>query len=244
VIDPGHGGDEIGASNYGVVEKESNLELAFRVERLLADAGVRPLLTRRVDERAGMPAGPRPSGWPAQRLDLQARIDMANDEGAALFLSIHSNGSASAAERGIEVYYNGLRPFASENSRLAQLLLDGVMTELGAAGYSVANRGIKDDRCLRGFQGRCFPLFVLGPERVTNLEEARRRGGTQIDALGFGPGVEEIRSRPTQMPGALVELLFISSPEDAALLRLEAVRGAMARGLASGVLRYLELAPS
>ena len=238
ILDPGHGGEEVGAANYGVVEKESNLDMAFRVERLLAARGLRPVLTRRTDARAvGVSAGATPTGFSAQRVDLQGRIDMANAEGAAVFVSIHSNGSNSGGERGLEVYYNSQRAHAPENRRLATAVYDGVTSELLATGFSITPRGVKDDSCLRLFQGRCFPLFLLGPERVTNRDEILRRGGNP-DAL-LGPGQNEVVSRATQMPAALVELLFVSNPEDAAILRTEPAREAMARGVARGVVRFL-----
>ena len=41
------------------------------------------------------------------------------------------------------------------------------------------------------------------------------------------------------MPAALLETLFISSPQDAALLKNDAVRDSVARGIADGILRYL-----
>ena len=238
IVDPGHGGDEVGAANFGLVEKDSNLDMAFRVERLLAERGLRPLLTRRTDARAAAAsAGAAPTGFSAQRIDLQARVDMANTEGAAAFISIHSNGSIAGGERGLEVYYNSQRAHAPENRRLAQLVHDSVTNELLAAGYAVTARGVKDDSCLRAFQGRCFPLFLLGPERVTTRDEILRRGGNP-EAL-LAPGTDAVYSRATQMPAALVELLFVSNSEDAAILRSEAARQAMARGVARGVARFL-----
>jgi N-acetylmuramoyl-L-alanine amidase len=96
---------------------------------------------------------------------------------------------------------------------------------------------VKDDSCLRAFKGRCFPLFLLGPERVTSRDEILRRGGNP-EAL-LAPGTDAVYSRATQMPAALVELLFVSNPEDAAILRSEAAREAMARGVAGGVARFL-----
>ncbi len=240
VIDPGHGADEIGAAAFGVVEKQSNLELAFRVERLLAAQGVRVLLTRRDDVRAF--SGPAIAGFSAQRRDLQARVDLANEERVDVFVSLHSNGSTSGTERGAEVYYNAARPHSDFNRTLAQLLLDGVIAEVRAAGFEAINRGAKDDSCLRAFQGRCFPLFLLGPERVTTRDEVLRRGGNP-EALGFAPGQDAIRSRATQMPAALVELFFVSNAQDAALLRSDDAREAMARGVARGVLDYLAAYP-
>lgn len=239
IVDPGHGGDEVGAAAYDVTEKHSNLDMALRVERELQAAGVRVVLTRRADARAGSPgSGPTPIGYAAQRLDLQARVDLANAEHADAFVSLHSNGSLTPGERGIEVWYDANRPFSAENRRLGDALLTGVIDALQASGISTPDRGVKDDRCLRAFQGRCFPLFVLGPERVTTRDEVVRRGGNP-EALGFTATAEAIQSRAAQMPGALIELLFITDPDDARLLRDDRTRDAMARGVAAGVLRFL-----
>ena len=240
VIDPGHAVDEVGAAAYGVVEKDSNLDMAFRVADVLRQRGVEVILTRTADVRAAAP-GDEPTqtqGYSGTRLDLQARIDVANAARADAFVSLHSNGSGDAAVRGYEVYYNSLRLFAAENKTLAALLLDGVTTEMGAGGYPTMARGVIDDSCLKAFQGRCFPLFLLGPSRTTDRDEVYRRGGTP-EALGFAPDQQTITSRPTQMPGALVELLFVSSAEDAALLRDEGARNAMARGVARGVMEFV-----
>jgi N-acetylmuramoyl-L-alanine amidase len=241
VIDPGHGADEIGAAANGVVEKDSNLELALRVERLLSANGVRVVLTRRTDARANV--GPPVTGYSATRLDLQARIDLANAEAADLFVSIHSNGSADVTQRGIETYYNAVRPFAGLNHTLATLLHVRTLEALGAAGFAVVDRGVKDDSCLRMFQGRCFPLFLLAPSRETTREEVLRRGG-DLEALGFAPGQDSVVSRPTEMPGALIELLFVSNTVDAAILQDGAAREAMAWGVARAILDYFARAES
>ena len=237
VIDPGHAQDEVGAAANGVVEKHSNLDFALRVEALLQQQGVRVVLTRRADERA-YADGTVIQGNSATRRDLQARVDLANDLGADAFVSIHSNGAASAAERGVETYWDSGRPFADQNRRLATTIQSAVVGEMAAAGTPVVDRGTKDDACLRMFQGRCFPLFVLGPPRNTTGAEIIQRGGTPSE-LGMAPGQTAVSTRATSMPGVLVELLFISSPADAALLRDEGARDAMARGIARGILEYL-----
>ena len=241
VVDPGHAEDEVGAAANGVVEKHSNLDMALRVEALLQQQGVRAVLTRRADERAYAP-GTVIQGNSATRRDLQARIDLANDLNADLFVSLHSNGSASTAERGVEVYWDSGRPFADQNRALATSIQASVIGEMAAAGMPVTDRGAKDDACLRFFRGRCFPLFVLGPPRSTTGEEIIQRGGTPAE-LGLAPGQTVVSSRATQMPGVLVELLFISSPEDAALLRDEHARDAMARGVARGIIDHLNRSP-
>lgn len=221
VLDPGHGGEEIGAAAYGVVEKDSNLDMALRTERYLREAGVEVLLTRRNGGRAPAAGTVYTTGFSATRADLQTRVHMANEAGAAVFVSIHSNGSPDLGQRGIEVYYDSRRAFGDANANLAQTLLDSMLAAMADARYPSADRGIKDSACWRSFSGRCVGLFLLSPEGAATAQP----GGATNEA--------------TKMPGALVELLFISSPSDAALLQTDAARDALARGLAAGILVFL-----
>ena len=249
VLDPGHGGPEIGAANHGVVEKESNLDMALRVERLLRDAGIDVVLTRRADARANAdPADDRDEGadgaagtavtFGATRADLQRRVDIANDAAADLFVSIHSNGSTDPSLRGVEVYYDPDREFADKNERFAGRALDGIVAALGEAGYAVNSRGVLAADCIRVFNGRCFPLFVLGPPRTYTREQLVARG-VDPAMLGMADGVNVATTRATAMPGILVELLAISNAQDAAILADPNARDAMARGLADAVLAEL-----
>jgi N-acetylmuramoyl-L-alanine amidase len=233
VLDPGHGGDEVGSAAHGVVEKQSNLEMALRVEQLLLEQGFDVVLTRREDARAAQQI----PGYTAARSDIQARIDLANASRADVFVSIHSNGSTDAGQRGVEAWYDGARSFGDDNLRLAYLLKTHVLGELGRSGYAAQDRGLFDGQCFRQREGRCFTLFVLGGARQTNRAEIERRGGDP-EALGFS-GDAPIYSRPTEMPGALVELLIVTNAADAAMLRSDAGRQAMARGVVAGVVEFL-----
>ena len=263
VLDPGHGGDDPGAAAFGVVERESNLDMALRVERLLAGDGIRVILTRRDEDRVATPdAALSESGtaflkaiaerfgrdnvrlrsFAARRADLQARVDIANAEGADLFVSIHSNGSPIPRQAGVEVWYDPNRPFSADNLALAQALQRRVVAELSAYGYTPADRGVMDDSCWRFSEqvGQCFPLFVLGPARVILRDDLRR---FELDpaALGLPPDQEVVYvPRATQMPAALVELLFISNEDEAALLRDDAARDAAARGVAEAIREFLQ----
>lgn len=254
VLDPGHGGDEIGAAGNGLLEKDSNLDMAFRVKALLEMHGVRVVMTRESDSRAvAVPQGTPPISFALTRRDLQARVDLANGEHADLFLSLHSNGSPSSAERGVEVWYDAQRPFGGQNQRLGQLVLDDVTARLAAAGYAGLSRGLKEDSCWRLFQGRCFSLFVLGPAR--DMRRQPLQGGSPSPASPRGQadqatpaaeGTADVQAaqagaltRPSEMPGVLAELLFVSNPADAALLQSDAIRDALAAGVADAVLTVL-----
>ena len=222
-LDPGHGGDESGAAANGVVERDSNLDLALRVEGYLNAAGVQVHLTRRDNGRATGLVTPNGDTRTSTRDDLQTRVSDANRAGADVFVSLHSNGSGDPYMRGFEAYYESRRPFADENYRLAREVLDGALRGATAAGYHSSNRGIIDAACWRNFNGRCVGLFVLSP------------GGTTTGPNGTTGQVKEA----TSMPAVLLESLFISSPDDAAMLKSDTVRASLAKGIADGILRYL-----
>jgi N-acetylmuramoyl-L-alanine amidase len=233
VLDPGHGGDEVGSARNGVVEKDSNLEMALRVERLLLAQGFDVVLTRRTDARAA----PQLPGLTATRSDLQARLDLANASRGDVFVSIHSNGSEDPGQRGVEAWFDSTRLYAAEGRQLAGLLVANVLAELRAFGYAAVDRGLYDGSCFRRRNDRCVTLFVIAGPRETSREEIIRRGGDPA-ALGFGDA-PAIYSRPADMPAALVELLIITNAADAAVLRNEAGREAMARGVANAITTFL-----
>jgi N-acetylmuramoyl-L-alanine amidase len=218
VLDPGHGGPEVGSAPADdLVESRINLEIALLAAELLRDDGFQVVLTR--GSHAPVSPAYTRSGVRAEVVqDLQARVDIANGANAELFLSIHNNGAGDPSARGTEVWYNAARPFAERNLFLAEQLLEGTLRQLRAAGHSTVNRGVKDDANFRIWNGRPFNLYVLGP----------------------GPG-----GRPaTNMPGVLGESLFLTNPADAAALRTPRMREAIARGYRDAVLRYLEKYPS
>ena len=64
------------------------------------------------------------------------------------------------------------------------------------------------------------------------------RFGLDPEALGFVPGQDVLVTRATQMPAALIELLFISNEWEAGVLKDETARQAMAIGIARGIERY------
>lgn len=90
VIDPGHGGTDPGAvSENGTDEKDLNIAIATRLERLLRNEGYTVILTRKNDEY----------------VYLHDRPKIANEEEAHVFLSIHANSSINTEAKGIETLY-------------------------------------------------------------------------------------------------------------------------------------------
>ena len=89
VLDPGHGGQDSGTTKNGLVEKELALDVAHRVERLLRQFGLVPVLTRADDSY----------------ISLQDRATIANNQPESVFVSIHFDEAGRAAATGIETYY-------------------------------------------------------------------------------------------------------------------------------------------
>ena len=212
-LDPGHGGPEVGAANGSLAEKSINLAIAQHLKTLLEADGYLVVLTRE-DEGRAFTFPENPAGTSRG----STRIDIANAAQADIFVSIHNNGSSNTEEAGTEVWFAPDRPFGEQSSVLAEEVLDGIVTELSAAGYASPNRGLKNGSRFRVFRNRVFPLFVLGKPR-----EAPRA------------------TRATEMPGILGESLFLSNPHEARLLAQDKIRLAIASGYQRGINRYFEL---
>ena len=214
VLDPGHGGSEIGAvSAGGLTEKGVNLAIALAAEADLRAQGIAVLLTRRNDTQVNAAGGDvNGDGTRDADDDLQARVDLANGAGAWALVSIHNNAQpGDLATRGTTTYYcsDGLNPAASR--ALADTLHRRLLAAMGGAGYAGADRGVRDDYELRKPEGH---LYLLGPhnKRIT---------------------------RPSLMPGALGETLFLSNAADAAQLARPEMIAALGAGYAAGISAYL-----
>jgi N-acetylmuramoyl-L-alanine amidase len=110
VLDPGHGGDDMGTAHNGLVEKQITIDIARRLRSLLVAQGWSVRMTRDSDvdpvtqaNLALMAADGKPN--PSDRAYLQTRCDVANDVNARLFISIHVNYSDSPGVNGTTFYW-------------------------------------------------------------------------------------------------------------------------------------------
>ncbi|MFN2450014.1 MAG: N-acetylmuramoyl-L-alanine amidase [Candidatus Baltobacteraceae bacterium] len=110
VIDPGHGGSDPGAARGDATEKTLALDMAKRVRDILLRRGWQVMMTREDDRDVYAPNDSAAD-------ELQARDDVANNNGARLFLSIHVNSFINSGPHGATVYY-----YKPEDYSLAQAL--------------------------------------------------------------------------------------------------------------------------
>lgn len=236
-LDPGHDAaynpgasarDSVGRVIFN--EHDLTLEVAVRLRALLEAEGAEVCLTRNhlgflqlePQDFNGNGTVTRPEDL-AER--IQPRIDFINAFGAELMVSIHFNGSTSPVLKGTEVYFSDVPEQGPENRRLAQALLDALLDAFARAGYPAVNRGIKDDR---------YKTEYLDHARFYGLDRTCVEC-TRLLTLGNNP---MLARRGQWQAGALVEVLFLTNPDDVGFLRRPDALDIIAGGLFDGILNY------
>ncbi len=214
-LDPGHGGSETGATGRnGLQEKDVALAVARRLHRLLEDRlGVRVLLTRDSDSF----------------LSLDDRTAFANNNKSDLFLSIHANASPRQTARGSEVYYLSYQASDEDSRRLAA-------TENAGFEYTVA----------RGDTDLEFILWDMA--QAAHLNESATLAELLQDELqanrdGKNRGIKQAPFRVLMgatMPSALIEVGFITHPEEERRLGSAEYQDQLAHAIFRGVVKYKE----
>lgn len=164
VIDPGHGGFDIGAQAHMVTEKVLALQTAILVKKYLHDKGYRVILTRSRDVF----------------VSLEKRSSIANATKGKLFVSIHFNAFKRTHVKGVEVYYYNKGPkwrqIASKN--LAQLVLNKIVGATHAP-----SRGIKPGNFHVVRETRMPAILVEGGFLTNSQERNHLKNRRYIDRV-------------------------------------------------------------
>jgi len=222
-IDPGHGGLDPGvvggSGGRQVLEKDAALTVATQLSTLLRADGYRVVMARTQDSTM-LKLSPTDSvlgalTGSAEHRDLAARAACANAAGAAALLSIHFNAFGDPSVGGTESFYDSARAFSVENRRLAIALQTALVASLGTD-----DRGVWTDDQLAA------PTLTSSGTKYGHLIE-------------LGPLAAGWVDNPSQMPGALVEPLFLSNPKEAALAADPAGQRQIALALEAGLVKFL-----
>ncbi|MBV8148556.1 MAG: N-acetylmuramoyl-L-alanine amidase [Candidatus Eremiobacteraeota bacterium] len=122
VIDPGHGGSDRGAMHGGFSEADLNLDMAKRLRAVLVSRGWQVQMTRDTDVDVY-----QPDDTPHE--ELQARVDVANNAGARLFISIHANAFINSGPYGTTYYVSKKSDVALAESIEQHLQSDGTKND-------------------------------------------------------------------------------------------------------------------
>jgi N-acetylmuramoyl-L-alanine amidase len=211
VIDAGHGGHDPGAKARGLEEADLVLDVALRLEALLKAAGVEVIMTRRTDTF----------------IALEERTAIANRAGADLFLSIHSNASASDLAHGVETYFLNFAPNPQAEAIAARENAGGskTMRNLPDIVRAIALNNKIDE-------SRDFASMVQNA-LYTKLQKSNRN----VRNLGVKQAPFMVLVGAT-MPSILAEISFITNRQEATLLKTDKYKQQIAEALLAGVLRY------
>jgi len=218
LIDPGHGGTDAGAvGNYGLKEKDVNLDVALRMATYLKKElkkfpHIRLYLTRNSDVF----------------ITLEDRVQMSKDINAAVFFSIHTNSSRNRRfdVSGFETYYP--RDKAETASLPAPSNIEGLEEDISTDSplYGILEElnqtdVLDESRTLADFVQERMAERLLTPDRGT-----KRRN---FYVLKF-----------TSMPSVLTEIGFICNPNVELNLKDTEVREAIAITLGKALGDYLK----
>ena len=221
VIDAGHGGHDAGALGTMSKEKDINLSVALAfgryVERNQPD--VRVVYTRKTDVF----------------IPLKERANIANRANADLFISVHTNAlPAGKIARGFETYTLGMHR-AKDNLDVAMRENSVISMEKG---YQQTYQGFDP----RSSESYIIFEFIQGKNMERSVELARmiqksvctgaNRPNKGVHQAGF------LVLRETSMPGCLIELGFITTPDEEQLLNSANRVDDIARGIYQAFAQY------
>ncbi len=216
-IDPGHGGSETGAIGpRGLAEEDLTLQvgrvLKAQLERRVAlDKDV--VLTRNADVD----------------VPLETRTAIANQNQADLFISLHFNSSFGSSAHGAETYF------------LSREASDQMAAALAAEENRAGGAGEDPELGLQ------LILWDLAQSR--HLAESQRFANLVQEELNLTLGLRDrgVKQAPfsvlmgAKMPAVLVELGFLSNPEEEEKLRSPAYQAELVDALVRAVIRFKNL---
>jgi N-acetylmuramoyl-L-alanine amidase len=221
-IDPGHGGEDPGATGpSGLHEKDVVLQIALRLrDRINALPDMRAMLTRDAD----------------YFVPLHERVRKARRVQADLFVSIHADAFMTPKARGASVFalsQNGATSSAARwmaNRENAADLIGGVNVNSREPSVMRAMLDMSTTAQIRD-------SLKLGGEVLGQIGKVGRLHKASVEQAGFA-----VLKAP-DVPSILVESAFISNPEEEAKLRDPEYQARLVEALAHGIQRYFARNP-
>jgi N-acetylmuramoyl-L-alanine amidase len=226
-LDAGHGGIDPGGvgrteSGQTVYEADETLPVELDAASLLRADGFRVVVSR-TGATSVVRLSPADVSGGALTIqgshdDVAARDVCANLANANVLIGIYFDAGDSPYNAGSVTGYDAVRSFAAENLRLATLVQNDVLAAMNAQGWQIPNEGVvSDDELGSAVSSQAVEyghLLLLGPAEAGYFDT------------------------PSQMPGALIEPLFITDPFEASIAASSLGQHVIAGGLAQAVEQY------
>ena len=214
VIDPGHGGDELGTQGAkGTQEKEITLAVARRLRTLIESRlGLKVFLTRDDD----------------RTMSLDDRSAFANNHRADVFLSIHANSAVRPALKGAEVYYLTVER-ADEEARKKAEANGTTLPALGGGTRAI------DLILWETAQAR----YLEQSATLAGYIEQALRGRVDMSPRAIQQAPFRVLVG-ANMPAALVEIGYLSNADQEAQLTTAAYQDQVAQSLLDALVKFRE----
>ncbi|WP_122874206.1 N-acetylmuramoyl-L-alanine amidase family protein [Campylobacter showae] len=213
VLDAGHGGDDPGAINGSLKEKNIVLSIAQKAGKELQGRGYKVYYTRSKDKF----------------INLRDRTKYANDKAADLFISIHANAAPSktkaATMRGIETFF--LSPARSERSKNAAALEN--KSDIEEMNYF-------SKQTFLNFLNR--EKIIASNKLAIDVQREVLARAKSVSSKASDGGVREAPFWVlvgALMPAVLLEVGYITHPGEGELINNSKYQDALAKGLADGI---------
>lgn len=219
VIDPGHGGMESGAKGkFGSLEKDITLGISLKLRTIIErNLPFRVVLTRQEDVDKS----------------LEERAATANNNKAYLFISVHANSSYRKKARGPETFFLNLNATDEEARRLAYLENNSAQLDENIQDESEDEiKMILWDMAQAAYLKQSSQLAESIQKELNSLFNTRNRGIKQAPFKVL-TGVA--------CPAVLIEVAFLSNPEEEGKLIDEAFQNDLARAVYRGLNNFLKL---
>ncbi|MEJ7839004.1 MAG: N-acetylmuramoyl-L-alanine amidase [Thermomicrobiales bacterium] len=243
-LDAGHGGWDTGYVREAnerapfLEEADINLAMSYMLKERLEDEGFTVILTRpsaaavnifnqdvNNDGRVASDVQRDADDQDGNRDELQARINICNEAGADILISMHINGFDDAAARGYEILYTAEREFGQQSADLAFDVYSEMTVSFEEVGFVTDPRGAKPD--------------------LEMEDTAQHEGRSERHFIMTGPAVNasDFSITPSEMPGIICEAGFISNDADAAFLADPVNQLVVVNAYADGIINYFTRYP-
>jgi N-acetylmuramoyl-L-alanine amidase len=222
VIDAGHGGHDPGCNGGNSREKEVTLSIALKLGKLIEDSlkNVKVIYTRKTDKF----------------IELSERSNIANKNGADLFISIHCNANDNKEACGTETYLMGLHK--SEGNLAVSKRENNVI---------LLEKDYKTNKAYEGFDpnspaGHIIFSLMQNAYRAQSIKfagfvESEFKQKSSLKSRGVKEAGFLVLWRST-MPGVLIETGFLTSESDRKTLANDSGQVVMSKAIFEAVKKY------
>ncbi len=226
LLDPGHGGEELGAMSHvwikkkgssktkNIYEKDLALKLAKKVKSLVSKKYT-TYLTRSFD----------------RTVTLDQRAHMADTVKADIFVSIHFNSSTNKKYRGFETYY------LDNHKNKAIKKVEKIENKSLSGSDKVVNQILIDLVIQKTVPSSKKLAKNIHKQLAKNIGKKFK-----FKDRGIKPGLFYVLAL-SKRPGVLIEAGFMSNPSELKIVQKEAYLNAYAKSIARGIESYLASLP-